>query len=74
MSYKKVTIPPDSWVWLSATLANYILEYSLGDEDIWIDDGQGGQVRTEERQDEYEALYDLVEGMMRVGGLRKGDQ
>ena len=74
MSYKKVTIPPDSWVWLSATLANYILEYSLGDEDIWIDDGQGGQVRTEERQDEYETLYDLVEGMMRVGGLVKGDQ
>jgi hypothetical protein len=29
---------------------------------------------TEERQDEYEALYDLVEGMMRVGGLVKGDQ
>ena len=74
MSYKKVTIPPDAWVWLSSTSANYILEYSLGDEDIWIDDGQGGQVRTEERQDEYEALHDLVEGMMRLGGLVKGDQ
>ena len=74
MSYKKVTIPPDAWVWLSSTLANYILEYSLEDEDIWIDDGQGGQVRTEERQDEYETIHDLVEGMMRLGGLVKGDQ
>ena len=68
----KTVIPTETWVELYATLSNYILEYSSLDP-IWTQDENGGEVYTEEKQDEFIDIANEVEDIMHKIGLRKGE-
>ena len=69
----KTVIPSETWVELYATLSNYVLvEYSSLDP-VWTQDENGGEVYTEEKQDEFEDIASEVEDIMAQAGLIKGE-
>ncbi len=72
MEKPKTVIPAETWVELYATLSNYVLEYSSLDP-VWTQDENGGEVYTEEKQDEFEDIASEVEGIMAQAGLIKGE-
>ena len=68
----KTVLPTETWVELYATLSNYVLEYSSLDP-VWTQDENGGEVYTEEKQDEFEDIASEVEDIMAQAGLIKGE-
>tara|TARA_A100000172_G_scaffold79420_1_gene66474 strand:- start:2222 stop:2437 length:216 start_codon:yes stop_codon:yes gene_type:complete len=70
MAKPQTIIPSETWVELYATLANYVLEYSSLDP-IWIEDEEGNEVMTEDKQAEFESIVDAVESIMSGSGLSK---
>ncbi len=66
----KTVVPTETWVELYATLSNYVLEYSSLDP-IWTQDENGGEVYTEEKQDEFIGIANEVEAILHKVGLRK---
>ena len=68
----KTVVPAETWVELYAMLSNYVLEYSSLDP-VWTQDENGGEVYTEEKQDEFEDIASEVEGIMAQAGLIKGE-
>jgi len=68
----KTVLPAETWAELYATLSNYVLEYSSLDP-IWTQDENGGEVYTEEKQDEFIDIANEVEYIMAQAGLIKGE-
>tara|TARA_R100000329_G_scaffold56551_1_gene51287 strand:+ start:769 stop:1008 length:240 start_codon:yes stop_codon:yes gene_type:complete len=69
----KTVIPAETWVELYATLSNYVLvEYSSLDP-VWTQDENGGEVYTEENQEEFLEIANEVEYIMGQVGLIKGE-
>ena len=69
----KTVIPAETWVELYATLSNYVLvEYSSLDP-VWTQDENGGEVYTEENQEEFLEIDNEVEYIMGQVGLIKGE-
>jgi len=53
-------------------IADFVLEYSSLDP-IWIEDENGDEVMTEEKQEEFLYISDEIESIMRRNGLVKED-
>ena len=69
----KTVIPAETWVELYATLSNYVLvEYSSLDP-VWTQDENGGEVYTEENQEEFLEIANEVAYIMGQVGLIKGE-
>ena len=65
-------LTPERWIYLYSELATYVLEHSSLDS-IWITDATGNEMMTEEKQDEYVEIVDVIEEIMRDSGLVKED-
>ena len=72
MAIKPTVLTPETWIHLYSELATYVLEHSSLDP-IWTTDATGNEMMTEEKQDEFNAIVDIVEGIMRNNGLVKED-
>lgn len=65
-------LTPERWIYLYSEIATYVLEYSSLDS-IWTNDATGNEMMTEEKQDEYVEIVDVVEAIMIESGLVKED-
>jgi len=65
-------LTPERWIYLYSEIATYVLEYSSRDS-IWTNDATGNEMMTEEKQDEYVEIVDVVEAIMIESGLVKED-
>ena len=65
-------LTPERWIYLYSEIATYVLEYSSLDS-IWTNDATGNEMMTEEKQDEYVEIVDVIEEIMRNSGLVKED-
>ena len=72
MAIKPTVLTPETWIYLYSELATYVLEHSSLDS-IWITDATGNEMMTEEKQDEYVEIVDVIEEIMRDSGLVKED-
>ena len=67
----KPVLEPSTWIYLYSELSNYVQEYSSLDP-IWTIDSNGDEIRTEEKEEEFEDIADTVEAIMRKV-LTKGE-
>ena len=67
-----VKLRPHTWINMYSEIADYVLEYSSLDP-IWIEDENGDEVMTEEKQEEFLYISDEIESIMRRNGLVKED-
>jgi len=72
MAIKPTVLTPETWIHLYSELATYVLEHSSLDP-IWTTDATGNEMMTEEKQDEYVEIVDVIEEIMRNSGLVKED-
>ena len=68
----KQTLQPDTWAELCSDLAGMFLEYKAIDP-IWVQDENGDERYTEEAQDEFNHISDMVEEIMSQF-ITKGDK
>ena len=59
----KLKIKPETWVELNSELAGMFLEYKAIDP-IWVEDENGDERYTEDAQDEFNHISDMVEEIM----------
>ena len=67
----KPVLDPSTWCYLYSELSNYVQEYSSLDP-IWTTDSNGDEIRTDEKEDEFENIVDTVESIMQKV-LTKGE-
>ena len=72
MAIKPTVLNIQDWIYLYSELATYVLEHSSLDP-IWTTDATGNEMMTEEKQDEYVEIVDVIEAIMRESGLVKED-
>ena len=68
----KLKIKPETWVELNSELAGMFLEYKAIDP-IWVEDENGDERYTEDAQDEFNHISDMVEEIMSQF-ITKGDK
>ena len=70
-----VKLHPYTWISLYSEIATMALEYSSKDgfDNIWTQDENGDTRMSEEKQDEFNYLVDVVEAIMTDNGLVKED-
>jgi len=75
MNKPKIVLNQDTWITLYCEIAFEVVEFYSQDEEIWVsqDNGESHQL-TENKQDEFNRIVELVEQIMSDTGLIKGDK
>tara|TARA_R110000787_G_scaffold184213_2_gene296118 strand:+ start:141 stop:365 length:225 start_codon:yes stop_codon:yes gene_type:complete len=73
MAIKTPVLTPETWIYLYSELSTFILERSYSPHAIWEENENGDEVMTDDKQDEYVEIVNVVEAIMIESGLVKED-
>ena len=73
LNEKPTVLNQHDWIGLYCELSTFILEQSYSPHAIWEENENGDEVIKDDKQDEFNAIVDVVEGIMRNNGLVKED-
>jgi hypothetical protein len=73
LNEKTTVLNQHDWIGLYCELSTFILEQSYSPHAIWEEDENGDEVMTDDKQDEYVEIVNVVEAIMIESGLVKED-